>query len=575
MTATDRTRFVRRLLVVLGGVGASLLAAYGVSYAGGDVPAGVRVAGTELGGLSRPAAREAVQELQRREQVAFTVVADGERLPFDPVRAGLSRDVEATLGQAFSAAPVDRVLSLAGRRRDIGAVVLSQAGRLEAEIARLAGPFDRTAREGAVRFEGLVPVADYPVTGRTLQQAPTAKLVQDRYLRYPGVQAPVTLDPVHSTRQGVDRVLTGIARPAVAAPITLTAGGRPLVVQPADIAAALTFPAGPDGSLSPSLDGARLRSALGKRVAAVETRPRDAGFAVRDGRPVVVPAVDGRVLVTETLAATVSQLLRRAAPRAAELPLRNTPAKRTTQQAQDLDINELVGTFTTRHPCCLPRVENIHRIADLVDGTVVLPGEVFDLNAEVGPRDKARGFVEAPQILKGEFVDRVGGGVSQFATTLFNAVFFGGLEDVEHQPHSYYISRYPPGREATVSYPKPDLIFRNDSPDGVLVDTRYTGTSITVDLYGTKRFDIEAEEGERTRIRPFTTQYVDRPDCTATEGEDGFDIEVTRVFSRDGRQVRRQEFSTRYLPEPNFICGPPPPGVPATPSPSPSPSATR
>jgi vancomycin resistance protein YoaR len=105
------------------------------------------------------------------------------------------------------------------------------------------------------------------------------------------------------------------------------------------------------------------------------------------------------------------------------------------------------------------------------------PGESFDLNAHVGPRDTARGFVEAPQILEGQFVNRVGGGVSQFATALFNAVFFSGLEDVTHTPHSYWIKRYPPGREATVSYPLPDLIFKNDSPHGVLIDTSYTGTS--------------------------------------------------------------------------------------------------
>jgi vancomycin resistance protein YoaR len=99
--------------------------------------------------------------------------------------------------------------------------------------------------------------------------------------------------------------------------------------------------------------------------------------------------------------------------------------------------------------------DNIHRIADIVDGHVVLPGEQFDLNELTGPRDRARGFVDAPQILDGEFVDRIGGGISQFVTTMFNAVFFSGLKDVEHSPHSYYISRYPPGREATISYPSP------------------------------------------------------------------------------------------------------------------------
>jgi vancomycin resistance protein YoaR len=218
------------------------------------------------------------------------------------------------------------------------------------------------------------------------------------------------------------------------------------------------------------------------------------------------------------------------------------------------------GRSSARSPratrAAAPRVENIHRIADIVDGYVLRPGDQFDLNGYVGPRDKARGFQEAPQILEGQFVDRVGGGVSQFATTIFNAVFFSGLKDVTHTPHSYYISRYPPGREATVSFPLPDLIFENDSPHGVLIKTSYTSTSITVTFWGTKRFDeVKSITGARTRIRDFGTEYVDRDDCTATDGAEGFDIVVTRVFVDGGREVRREDFKTRYKPEPRFICG--------------------
>ncbi len=188
----------------------------------------------------------------------------------------------------------------------------------------------------------------------------------------------------------------------------------------------------------------------------------------------------------------------------------------------------------------------------------MLPGEIFSLNGSVGRRTAAKGFVSAPQILDGEFVKDVGGGVSQFATTMFNAVFFSGLEDVEHKAHSYYITRYPEGREATVFYPEVDLKWRNDSGKGVLVTTSSTGTSVTVTFWGTKRYEIEAQKGPRTRVRPFEKQYVTREDCTPASGHEGFDVVVTRVFRQGGREVKRERFSTRYLPEPNFVCGPPP-----------------
>jgi vancomycin resistance protein YoaR len=157
-------------------------------------------------------------------------------------------------------------------------------------------------------------------------------------------------------------------------------------------------------------------------------------------------------------------------------------------------------------------------------------------------------------ISDGDFVDSVGGGVSQFATTLFNAVFFAGLKDVEHHPHSYYISRYPAGREATVSHPWPDLKFTNDSPYGVLIDTSYTGTSITVSFWSTKRYDVTSVSGPRTRFRSFETKHETRADCHASAGAPGFDIDVWRVFSQGGREVKREALHTRYLPEPHVVC---------------------
>jgi vancomycin resistance protein YoaR len=91
----------------------------------------------------------------------------------------------------------------------------------------------------------------------------------------------------------------------------------------------------------------------------------------------------------------------------------------------------------------------------------------------------------------------VGGGISQFATTLFNAAFFGGLDFDTYQAHSIYITRYPYGREATLSFPSPDLIIRNTTPHPVYIWTEYTDTSITVSLWST-RYATGAQTGQST-----------------------------------------------------------------------------
>lgn len=145
--------------------------------------------------------------------------------------------------------------------------------------------------------------------------------------------------------------------------------------------------------------------------------------------------------------------------------------------------------FTTFHACCESRVTNIHVMADELDNQVIAPGEVFSLNDRLGPRSEAKGYVPAGILLDGELYCcdhplNLGGGTSQVATTLYNAVFRNGFEIVDHKPHSRYISRYPLGIEATLGYPWPDVVFRNDTDTELTIVTDYTGTSITIDLVG-------------------------------------------------------------------------------------------
>ena len=547
-------------LALLGGaaVGVAVLGA-GAAVAGtGDgIPSGTTVRAVEIGGLSRSAA---VDELERSLEPTspVTLLADGEELPLDPAAAGLDLDASATVDRALDVGFVDRVLSVVTGPPAVDPVPSVDEPRLRAALTSLAQGFDRAAREGAVRFtpEG-VPVEAPPLTGRRLDVDGAVDALRSSYLSS-RVKVPVDVTPVETTLEDVRRARDEVAVPAVAHGITVEAGGDSFRIEPLDIAKALRLEA-VDGRIPPRLDAEVLHERVSRGLRKVGTPVVDATFDVSSGTPVVVPSKTGRSVSAPDLARAVMEVLTDEAPRRTSAPLTVAQPRVSTEVAEGLGVREVIGTFTTRHPCCRPRVENIHRIAEIVDGYVLRPGDRFDLNAVVGPRDEARGFKPAPQILDGQFVDRVGGGVSQFATTLFNAVFFSGLRDVTHTPHSYWISRYPPGREATVSFPKPDLVFENDSPHGVHIDTSYTDTSITVTFWGTKRFDeIRSVTGPRTRLRDFGTEYVQRDDCTATDGEKGFDIVVTRVFVDDGREVRREDFRTRYKPEPRFICGPPP-----------------
>jgi vancomycin resistance protein YoaR len=227
------------------------------------------------------------------------------------------------------------------------------------------------------------------------------------------------------------------------------------------------------------------------------TKPADASITLVNGAVQITPSHDGeRCCAADTPARLLAAV--NGGTGKVTLDLEVAKPKFTTEAAQKLGIKEPVGTttewkgqaqvksFTTYYAAGAPRVTNIHRIADLVRGTLVKPGETFSVNGTVGQRTEAKGFVMAPAIANGVEHDEIGGGVSQFATTMFNAAFFAGLPMVEYQSHSEHFDRYPYGREATMGWEHPDMAWKNDTPYGILIWTSYTDTSVTVTLWSTQ-----------------------------------------------------------------------------------------
>jgi VanW like protein len=132
------------------------------------------------------------------------------------------------------------------------------------------------------------------------------------------------------------------------------------------------------------------------------TAKENASFTAEPVKAVVVPSQTGQSIDIKAAVATLREAV---ADRKTEVRItvvEHKPAV-TTEQASEVD--QLIGTFTTAHACCAPRVTNIHRIAEIVDGSVIAPGETFSLNAKSGRRTAENGFVSAPAIAEGELVD--------------------------------------------------------------------------------------------------------------------------------------------------------------------------
>lgn len=558
------------VLGVLGSLAALVVALYAVGYlvAGDRLPRKAVVSGVAVGGLTRSEAGDTLgRELGPRASEPVAVTAGGRTASVSPPEAGLRVDVARSVqaaggGKSFDPRQIIRVLT--GGTSTPAAVAVDR-DRLSAAVQRLATEVDTEPEDaGLVHRNG-----DYQVTkartGVRLQQQDAATVLAEGFL---GATRPLDLPVQQSepeiTTEEAEQVRTSVGQVALAGPVRVEAqGAGTFSVTPAMIGAALTFPAR-DGVLTPVLDGALLRRAADDAVAEVELEePRDATVRLVRGRPQVIPAVDGTTVSAEALADAVEPALtKKGQERTATVKLTGQQAKVSTADAAAYGIKEVTGKFTTHFPYAEYRNVNIGRAAELINGTVLEPGETFSLNEVVGERTRANGFTEGLIISGGKFKRELGGGVSQSATTTFNAMFFAGLKDVEHQPHTLYLDRYPPGREATVAWPDLDLKFTNDTDHGVLVQasavqaTSSRRGSITVQMWSTKTYDkVESTTPTRSNFTSGRDIVDTSGSCEPQAPAQGFDVRYSRLFYSGGTVVKRQNFSWRYAPTDQIRCG--------------------
>jgi vancomycin resistance protein YoaR len=505
----------------------------------------------------------------------------GKHLALDPVAAGLSLDVPATVdsvaGRTWN--PLT-LITRVGDDQVVTPVAHVDATKLAALTTTVAADVDAAAVEPRIVFVGTAPKVQAGSDGQRLDRtAADDALVRAFLTRAPVTLPVVTTPPTVSTAHAHDALVA--ARLAVSGDIAVHADSITATLPARVIASALTY-SGVSGTLVPTLDGSKLRGAIAPALTTVEVPGRDATWDVSSGTPVVVPSRVGRGVAPAQLAtAVVGVLGRTGSGRSVTVPIGSIDPTLTTGQAKALGVIQKMSSFTQHFPYAAYRKQNIGQAAKYINGTLLRPGDTFSMNGTIKERTPANGytigFVVGPG---GVFKEDLGGGVSTATTTIWTAAFYAGLQRVFTQAHSIWISRYRAGLEATVAWGNFDMKFRNDTPHGVLITTVMRNTSLTVTIWGTKAYDkVTAVSGPRTDVRPFKTEYDTTPACHAQSGEPGFGIVVTRQFFRAGKLVRSEPITTRYQPSPEVLCRPapvPPPPTPPglPPGPPASPSAT-
>lgn len=582
----------RRIGVGLGAVGllAAVLLLIGIAQLGRIVP-GTHVAGVDVGGLDVGSARRALTAaLDDAEQRPLAVSMPGLRVHVRPADVGIRFDVDATLHRALAhgrggpdgfAARVATAVT----GHDLAPSALLDERRLTAWVDGIADRVDRVAHAGDLiigatdRTVRVVGPQGTVHVDRTASRARVRAALLDPAVTHVTLVTATTLPPVDRTPI---EMLADTMTTALRAPIGLEHDGRTFIITPQDLATLVTVGATSDtDGVRPALHVAQERVArvLGDRLGATfERSPVSARLEIPDVptmldargsasfRPVpvaatVTPSVDRAVVVPRRTARQLERMLRDGVRREVADLLIIEPDL-TTDEVEAQRPTHALGTFTTRFAPGGDRTVNIARLAALLDGTMVAPGEEFSINRTSGPRSCADGFLPAGTIVRGELVDSCGGGVSQLGTTLLNASFFAGLPLTQWQPHSFYISRYPAGREATLSYPALDVRFLNDTDGWIALRATTTSTSVTVTLFGRPRWEeVRAEHGPWGPPTPFTEVVRVATDLSpgsrrlVQPGGDGFDVVVTRtrVAGEGEDQPPVERWRTVYRPQQRIV----------------------
>ncbi|MDX1469271.1 MAG: VanW family protein [Acidimicrobiia bacterium] len=540
-------------VIVVAALFVLLIAAYGLTrWASQDEVMGrVAVSGTPLGGLTRDQALSelvGVEDRHRNRTVTFTI--EGALVTLQPAEAGFDADEEAVADAAMSVGRQGNAAHqfLFWLRNIFSTQELPLAGGADEEALREV--FQRWEREviaqpaslGSVEMEDGVLVAVYPKPGLGIDRGPAADIVERELLaETPETAALPTAEIVpRLTDADVDAALAE-ANQLIGAPIEMLFDGDSITFSPTQLAEA--FRSRTIAEASPQIvnffDPVVIDTYLQPVRERFEAEPVDAEFVIEGDDIFIKPGLKGTRIDEEETATRLYQA-GLTTDRIGQLPLvEDADPEITTEYLESLQVNHLVSSFTTYHSCCENRVRNIQTFADAIDLAIVLPGEQLSLNQFVGQRTEEKGYLPAGTIVAGQLVDTIGGGVSQFATTFYNAVFWGGYQDDEHSAHSYYFSRYPEGIEATINWRTPDLVFTNNRESAILIDTQYTSTSITVRFFGDN--DGRVVKGEQRSGRTII-------DVVAEGGPDAWHVEG----AVSGRYARTDPPEPTYVPNPEL-----------------------
>ncbi len=575
----DRELFLKlrakKIIAVIGGAALVVLlaSAFDAITAWGKVHPGVLVEGVDIGGMSKSDARELLERTigdRLNKPIIFTYKSKVWKVSTKKI--GLKVNYERTVDEAYSVGRKGGIFESIGERaaawlgaKRIGAAIMIDETATLMALEPIENEIGQKASDALVRFEGLIPRIVSAKSGYGIDRPKAIADVKKAAVDM--IDRKVSLKLVPVKPDITDEQAAKAAREAariVSEPLVLAYGEMKWTLKPENLVEMVTFKKEPEGeghSFRAGLDKSAFAAKVSEMTAEVNVELKDARFEIFGDTVSVIPGKNGRKIDVESAYESAVKALANG-ERKLYMSVVEVEPELTTEEAKSYGIEKKLASYTTYYnPSAAARVSNIHLIADAIDGAIVAPGEIFSVNERVGPRTADKGYKEAPVIINGRLEPGIGGGICQAVTTLFDAVFFAGLDIVERSNHAFYISRYPAGLDATVSYGSLDLKFKNDTGYHILIKFWYTADSVTAAIYGKDGLGTEVIYSTTpfTNYRGFTTTVIEDPELpkgtriVEQEGVMGRDITAYRTVKRNGKVVHQDEFFSRYDPEPAIV----------------------
>lgn len=274
----------------------------------------------------------------------------------------------------------------------------------------------------------------------------------------------------------------------------------------------------------------------------------------------LLPEVEGRLLDVDRTYLAIEQAVTRGERKVA-VAIETLRPRRVASELGNVKFTHVLGYFETRYDRsdkARDRTFNLRLAASKLDGHVLLPGESFDFNDVVGPRDEANGYRVAPVIAEGELVDGIGGGTCQISGTLHGAVFFAGLEVLERVPHTRPSGYIKMGLDATVVYPTITLRFKNVFDFPVVLHETVKNGVVRAEILGPERKHTVTLIRRITEALPY--EQLEREDdrlprgvrVLSQRGVAGFAVTRYRIL-REGAYAVRERWLDRYPPTPQIV----------------------